>query len=164
MGDARKYTEIRAARFQYAMLWLPKKLHADYELRLRQQWIDNNLTYLGAELLVVLTAVGLVCPHTRCVVCGVGLACDLKISHGQCVLALSAPFVFRRPLLLVAPTPDGGLIHVPLVSPRTGGRWERPHSDRGGAACVVCCLCMCAFLGRVAEWMEAEPHASNAGA
>eukprot|EP00962_Isochrysis_galbana_P013011 scaffold3721_cov134-Isochrysis_galbana.AAC.7 len=23
MGDARKYPEIRAARFQYAMLWLP---------------------------------------------------------------------------------------------------------------------------------------------
>eukprot|EP00962_Isochrysis_galbana_P004329 scaffold1198_cov116-Isochrysis_galbana.AAC.11 len=31
------------------MLWLPKKLRADYGLR--QQWIDNNLTYLDAELL-----------------------------------------------------------------------------------------------------------------
>eukprot|EP00962_Isochrysis_galbana_P007276 scaffold1966_cov118-Isochrysis_galbana.AAC.1 len=73
--------------------------------------------------------------------------------------------MFRRPLLLVAPTPDGGLIHVPLVSPRTGGRWERPHSDRGGAACVACCLlsvhvCLPRARGRV----EAEPHASNAGA
>eukprot|EP00962_Isochrysis_galbana_P004824 scaffold1320_cov113-Isochrysis_galbana.AAC.3 len=43
MGDARKYPEIRASRFQYAMLFLPKKIRADYELR--QQWIDNNLTY-----------------------------------------------------------------------------------------------------------------------
>eukprot|EP00962_Isochrysis_galbana_P008481 scaffold2348_cov114-Isochrysis_galbana.AAC.2 len=33
MGDARKYPEIRAARFQYAMLWLPKKIRADYGLR-----------------------------------------------------------------------------------------------------------------------------------
>jgi len=49
MGDARKYPEIRASRFQYAMLFLPKKIRADYELR--QQWIDNNLTYLDAELL-----------------------------------------------------------------------------------------------------------------
>eukprot|EP00962_Isochrysis_galbana_P020246 scaffold5907_cov120-Isochrysis_galbana.AAC.1 len=29
------------------------------------------------------------CPHTRCVV-SVGLACDLKISHGQCALSESA--------------------------------------------------------------------------
>eukprot|EP00962_Isochrysis_galbana_P037551 scaffold13167_cov123-Isochrysis_galbana.AAC.5 len=38
MGDARKYKypEIRAARFHYAIVWLPKKLSADYGLR--QQW------------------------------------------------------------------------------------------------------------------------------
>eukprot|EP00962_Isochrysis_galbana_P027640 scaffold8693_cov119-Isochrysis_galbana.AAC.1 len=30
MGDVRKYPEIRAARFQYAMMWLPKKLSASY--------------------------------------------------------------------------------------------------------------------------------------
>eukprot|EP00962_Isochrysis_galbana_P011641 scaffold3278_cov124-Isochrysis_galbana.AAC.1 len=39
MGDARKYPEIRAARFQYAMLWLPKN------------WIDNNMTYLDSLIL-----------------------------------------------------------------------------------------------------------------
>eukprot|EP00962_Isochrysis_galbana_P036832 scaffold12806_cov104-Isochrysis_galbana.AAC.11 len=34
MGDARKYPEIRAARSFpiYAMLWLPKKISADYGL------------------------------------------------------------------------------------------------------------------------------------
>eukprot|EP00962_Isochrysis_galbana_P015487 scaffold4440_cov109-Isochrysis_galbana.AAC.2 len=37
MGDARKYPEIRAARFQYAMLWLPKKISADYGLRHNSQ-------------------------------------------------------------------------------------------------------------------------------
>eukprot|EP00962_Isochrysis_galbana_P008014 scaffold2183_cov140-Isochrysis_galbana.AAC.19 len=39
------------------------------------------------------------CPHTRCVV-SVGLACDLKISQGQCARsfrALCPLFVFRRP-------------------------------------------------------------------
>eukprot|EP00962_Isochrysis_galbana_P057328 scaffold29659_cov112-Isochrysis_galbana.AAC.1 len=52
MGDARKYPEIRAARFQYAMLWLwlPRKIRADYGLR-RAVWIDNNLSYIDAELL-----------------------------------------------------------------------------------------------------------------
>eukprot|EP00962_Isochrysis_galbana_P057437 scaffold29803_cov107-Isochrysis_galbana.AAC.2 len=36
-------------RFQYAMLFLPRHLRNDEELR--KQWIDNNLTYLDAELL-----------------------------------------------------------------------------------------------------------------
>jgi len=49
MGDARKYPEIRALRFQYAMLFLPRHLRNDEEYR--KQWIDNNLTYLDAELL-----------------------------------------------------------------------------------------------------------------
>eukprot|EP00962_Isochrysis_galbana_P048191 scaffold19994_cov129-Isochrysis_galbana.AAC.1 len=51
MGEARKYPEIRALRFQYAMLFLPHHLRDDEELR--KQWIDNNnnLTYLDAELL-----------------------------------------------------------------------------------------------------------------
>jgi len=46
MGDAYEYPEIRAARFQYAMLWLPANVRADYGLR--DQWINNNLalTYL----------------------------------------------------------------------------------------------------------------------
>eukprot|EP00962_Isochrysis_galbana_P025545 scaffold7890_cov112-Isochrysis_galbana.AAC.5 len=44
MGDAYEYPEIRMARFQYAMLWLPKKVRADYGLR--EQWINNNLNEL----------------------------------------------------------------------------------------------------------------------
>eukprot|EP00962_Isochrysis_galbana_P027981 scaffold8818_cov129-Isochrysis_galbana.AAC.3 len=49
MGDARKYPEIRAERFKYAMQFLPRHLHNDVEYR--KHWIDNNLTYLDAELL-----------------------------------------------------------------------------------------------------------------
>eukprot|EP00962_Isochrysis_galbana_P047163 scaffold19191_cov134-Isochrysis_galbana.AAC.6 len=49
MGDARKYPEIRALRFQYAALFLPRNLRNDAEYS--KQWIDNNLTYLDAELL-----------------------------------------------------------------------------------------------------------------
>eukprot|EP00962_Isochrysis_galbana_P021544 scaffold6356_cov118-Isochrysis_galbana.AAC.5 len=42
MGDPAQYPEIRAARFQYAMQWLPPDLRADYQLR--QQWIDKKKT------------------------------------------------------------------------------------------------------------------------
>eukprot|EP00962_Isochrysis_galbana_P029498 scaffold9430_cov128-Isochrysis_galbana.AAC.6 len=49
MGDTRKYPEIRALRFKYAMQFLPRHLRNDVEYR--KQWIDNNLTYLDAELL-----------------------------------------------------------------------------------------------------------------
>eukprot|EP00962_Isochrysis_galbana_P033245 scaffold11094_cov135-Isochrysis_galbana.AAC.5 len=44
MGDPALYPEIRTARFLYAMQWLPRDFIADYQAR--QQWIDNNLTYL----------------------------------------------------------------------------------------------------------------------
>eukprot|EP00962_Isochrysis_galbana_P056822 scaffold28955_cov139-Isochrysis_galbana.AAC.1 len=44
MGDPALYPEIRTARFLYAMQWLPRDFTADYQAR--QQWIDNNLTYL----------------------------------------------------------------------------------------------------------------------
>eukprot|EP00962_Isochrysis_galbana_P038990 scaffold13937_cov108-Isochrysis_galbana.AAC.5 len=40
MGDAYEYPEIRAARFQYAMLWLPPSVRADYGLR--EQWINKQ--------------------------------------------------------------------------------------------------------------------------
>jgi len=51
MGAARKYPEIRAMmRFQYAMLFLPSNIRDD-EGGLRQQWIDNNFTYLDSLLL-----------------------------------------------------------------------------------------------------------------
>eukprot|EP00962_Isochrysis_galbana_P038031 scaffold13412_cov152-Isochrysis_galbana.AAC.6 len=49
MGDARNYPEIRALRFQYASLFLPRNLRNDTEYS--KQWVDNNLTYLDAELL-----------------------------------------------------------------------------------------------------------------
>eukprot|EP00962_Isochrysis_galbana_P007911 scaffold2150_cov137-Isochrysis_galbana.AAC.14 len=49
MGDARKYPEIRALRYQYATLFLPRDLRNDAEYR--KQWVDNNLTYLDAVLL-----------------------------------------------------------------------------------------------------------------
>eukprot|EP00962_Isochrysis_galbana_P009334 scaffold2611_cov114-Isochrysis_galbana.AAC.6 len=52
MGDPAQYPEIRAARFQYAMQWLPPDLRADYQLR--QQWIDNNMSYLDGRALAVL--------------------------------------------------------------------------------------------------------------
>eukprot|EP00962_Isochrysis_galbana_P008602 scaffold2391_cov124-Isochrysis_galbana.AAC.4 len=48
MGDAYEYPEIRAARFQYAMHWLPANVRDDYGLR--DQWINNNLTYLDSLL------------------------------------------------------------------------------------------------------------------
>eukprot|EP00962_Isochrysis_galbana_P000230 scaffold59_cov119-Isochrysis_galbana.AAC.5 len=54
MGDPAQYPEIRAARFQYAMQWLPPDLRADYQLR--QQWIDNNMSYLDGLALAVLQA------------------------------------------------------------------------------------------------------------
>eukprot|EP00962_Isochrysis_galbana_P053939 scaffold25482_cov165-Isochrysis_galbana.AAC.4 len=54
MGDPAQYPEIRAARFQYAMQWLPSDLRADYQLR--QQWIDNNMSYLDGRALAVLQA------------------------------------------------------------------------------------------------------------
>eukprot|EP00962_Isochrysis_galbana_P038991 scaffold13937_cov108-Isochrysis_galbana.AAC.6 len=44
MGDPALYPEIRTARFLYAMQWLPPDLRADYQAR--QQWIDNNMSYL----------------------------------------------------------------------------------------------------------------------
>eukprot|EP00962_Isochrysis_galbana_P048977 scaffold20598_cov145-Isochrysis_galbana.AAC.1 len=44
MGDPALYPEVRTARFLYAMQWLPPDFRADYQAR--QQWIDNNLTYL----------------------------------------------------------------------------------------------------------------------
>eukprot|EP00962_Isochrysis_galbana_P041776 scaffold15406_cov119-Isochrysis_galbana.AAC.11 len=44
MGDPALYPEVRTARFLYAMQWLPPDCRADYQAR--QQWIDNNLTYL----------------------------------------------------------------------------------------------------------------------
>eukprot|EP00962_Isochrysis_galbana_P018879 scaffold5475_cov127-Isochrysis_galbana.AAC.13 len=44
MGDPAQYPEVRMARFLYAMQWLPPDFRADYQAR--QQWIDNNLTYL----------------------------------------------------------------------------------------------------------------------
>eukprot|EP00962_Isochrysis_galbana_P053340 scaffold24766_cov120-Isochrysis_galbana.AAC.2 len=52
MGDPSRYPEIRMARFLYAMKWLLPDLRADYQLR--QQWIDNNMTYLDARALAVL--------------------------------------------------------------------------------------------------------------
>eukprot|EP00962_Isochrysis_galbana_P014130 scaffold4024_cov128-Isochrysis_galbana.AAC.3 len=52
MGDPSRYPEIRIARFLYAMQWLPPDLRADYHLR--QQWIDNNMSYLDARALAVL--------------------------------------------------------------------------------------------------------------
>eukprot|EP00962_Isochrysis_galbana_P042729 scaffold16056_cov132-Isochrysis_galbana.AAC.1 len=39
MGDPAQYPEIRAARFQYAMQWLPPDLRADYQLSAS---FDNN--------------------------------------------------------------------------------------------------------------------------
>eukprot|EP00962_Isochrysis_galbana_P025131 scaffold7723_cov100-Isochrysis_galbana.AAC.4 len=57
MGDPSRYPEIRmAARFLYAMQWLPPDLRADYGLR--QQWIDNNMTYLDALVLALLQDCG----------------------------------------------------------------------------------------------------------
>jgi len=60
MGDAYEYPEIRMARFhpvrtQYAMLslvglWLPRNVRNVYD-GLREQWINNNLTYLDSLLL-----------------------------------------------------------------------------------------------------------------
>eukprot|EP00962_Isochrysis_galbana_P027853 scaffold8767_cov121-Isochrysis_galbana.AAC.8 len=52
MGDPSRYPEIRMVRFLYAMQWLPPDLRADYHLR--QQWIDNNRSYLDARALAVL--------------------------------------------------------------------------------------------------------------
>eukprot|EP00962_Isochrysis_galbana_P004056 scaffold1130_cov127-Isochrysis_galbana.AAC.8 len=52
MGDPSRYPEIRMARFMYAMQWLPRDLRADYGLR--QQWIDNNMSYLDALALALL--------------------------------------------------------------------------------------------------------------
>eukprot|EP00962_Isochrysis_galbana_P053062 scaffold24515_cov112-Isochrysis_galbana.AAC.8 len=52
MGDPAQYPEIRVARFQYAMQWLPPDLRADYQLR--PQWIDNNMSYLDGRALAVL--------------------------------------------------------------------------------------------------------------
>eukprot|EP00962_Isochrysis_galbana_P011841 scaffold3344_cov138-Isochrysis_galbana.AAC.4 len=49
---ASRYPEIRMARFTYAMQWLPRDLRDDYQLR--QQWIDNNMTYLDALALAFL--------------------------------------------------------------------------------------------------------------
>eukprot|EP00962_Isochrysis_galbana_P043399 scaffold16508_cov108-Isochrysis_galbana.AAC.2 len=54
MGDPALYPDIRAARFLYAMQWLPSDLCADYQLR--QQWIDNNMSYLDGRALAVLQA------------------------------------------------------------------------------------------------------------
>eukprot|EP00962_Isochrysis_galbana_P015088 scaffold4328_cov135-Isochrysis_galbana.AAC.9 len=54
MGDPEQYPEIRAARFQYAMQWLPPDLRADYQLR--QQWIDKYMFYLDGLALAVLQA------------------------------------------------------------------------------------------------------------
>eukprot|EP00962_Isochrysis_galbana_P018867 scaffold5475_cov127-Isochrysis_galbana.AAC.1 len=51
MGDPSRYPEIRMARFMYAMQWLAPDVRADYGLR--QQWIDNNMTYLDALLLAL---------------------------------------------------------------------------------------------------------------
>eukprot|EP00962_Isochrysis_galbana_P044545 scaffold17333_cov152-Isochrysis_galbana.AAC.3 len=53
-SNQRPYPEIRAARFQYAMQWLPSDLRADYQLR--QQWIDNDMSYLDGLALAVLQA------------------------------------------------------------------------------------------------------------
>jgi len=39
----------RASSFQYAMLWLPANVRNDYGLR--DQWMNNNLTYLDSLLL-----------------------------------------------------------------------------------------------------------------
>jgi len=52
MGDPSHYPETRMARFMYAMKWLPPDLRADYQLR--QQWIDNNMSYLDALALAFL--------------------------------------------------------------------------------------------------------------
>eukprot|EP00962_Isochrysis_galbana_P036777 scaffold12774_cov153-Isochrysis_galbana.AAC.6 len=52
MGDPAQYPEIRTARFLYAMQWLPPDLRADYQAR--QQWIDNNMSYLDGLALAVL--------------------------------------------------------------------------------------------------------------
>jgi len=52
MGDPSRHQEIRMARFMYAMQWLPHDLRDDYGLR--QQWIDNNMSYLDALALALL--------------------------------------------------------------------------------------------------------------
>jgi len=51
-GDPSRYPKIRMARFLFALQWLPRDLRADYGLR--QQWIDNNMTYLDALVLALL--------------------------------------------------------------------------------------------------------------
>eukprot|EP00962_Isochrysis_galbana_P036575 scaffold12670_cov119-Isochrysis_galbana.AAC.7 len=52
MGDPAQYPEVRMARFLYAMQWLPPDLRADYGAR--QQWIDNNMSYLDGFALGLL--------------------------------------------------------------------------------------------------------------
>eukprot|EP00962_Isochrysis_galbana_P019211 scaffold5591_cov122-Isochrysis_galbana.AAC.1 len=49
MGDPARYPEIRTARFIYAMQRLPRDFTADVQAR--QQWVDNNLTYLDGLVL-----------------------------------------------------------------------------------------------------------------
>eukprot|EP00962_Isochrysis_galbana_P051063 scaffold22411_cov110-Isochrysis_galbana.AAC.4 len=49
MGDPAMYPEIRTARFIYAMQRLPSDFTADVQAR--QQWVDNNLTYLDGLVL-----------------------------------------------------------------------------------------------------------------
>eukprot|EP00962_Isochrysis_galbana_P033327 scaffold11144_cov111-Isochrysis_galbana.AAC.7 len=49
MGDPSLYPEIRTARFIYAMQRLPRDFTADVQAR--QQWVDNNLTYLDGLVL-----------------------------------------------------------------------------------------------------------------
>eukprot|EP00962_Isochrysis_galbana_P040403 scaffold14625_cov125-Isochrysis_galbana.AAC.4 len=54
MGAPSRYPEIRQARTIYALKWLPRDFTDDRVLR--QEWIDNNLTYLDARALAVFQA------------------------------------------------------------------------------------------------------------
>jgi len=49
MGDAYEYPEIRMARFQYAMRWLPPNVRVDYGLRI-SDWLSGIAEAFGVAL------------------------------------------------------------------------------------------------------------------
>eukprot|EP00962_Isochrysis_galbana_P054650 scaffold26267_cov109-Isochrysis_galbana.AAC.5 len=53
MGDPAMYPEIRSARNIYALQRLPRDFTADVQAR--KQWVDNNLTYLDAVIVLGVT-------------------------------------------------------------------------------------------------------------